>query len=115
MDSIKDYLQQIFFFVVLVLCIFVFFGILTAKSSYYTIILLFIIGFIIICIVDRIMGMFATWDFGDIHNSTPFKKLQPGTYREIAQILRTYPERKVSIAGGKFSQGGQTMSDSNSI
>lgn len=51
------------------------------------------------------------WDFAKIHSSKPFLKFYPENYNQLAMILKQYPEHQVSIAGTKFSHGGQTMKD----
>ena len=50
-----------------------------------------------------------TYDFAHIHSATPKFIIAPKTEEELIKILNDFPTVKVSIAGGKFSHGGQTM------
>lgn len=58
------------------------------------------------------------WDFAKICHAEPYEILKPGSIEDVISIIKRNNEKterkKICIAGGKFSHGGQTMLD-NSI
>lgn len=57
------------------------------------------------------MNQNKVYDFAWIHSAKPSIICIPTSTYEIKNILQRYPNHKVSIAGGKYSHGGQTMFD----
>ena len=51
------------------------------------------------------------YDFAWIHSAQPKIIYSVHNIQGIVDILHKYPSYKISIAGGKYSHGGQTMFD----
>ncbi len=64
--------------------------------------------------MHQIYNKYKIWDFAQIHSATPQIICKPKTTKEIIDVIKEYPDHKISVAGGKYSHGGQTLMD-NSI
>lgn len=71
-------------------------------------IILFII-FIIALIIDKIYDLLFVWDYADVEYARPYIIIYVKKYDDISDALLNYPDKKISIAGGKFSHGGHTF------
>ena len=52
----------------------------------------------------------TVYDFAEIKSAVPHVIVKPKNYEELLTAVETYPY-PISIAGGKYSHGGHTMSD----
>lgn len=70
-----------------------------------------IIVFVLLVFAEKIANSYLVWDYADVLYAKPFMNFKVNNYDEIRDILQNYPNKKVSIAGGKFSHGGQTFKE----
>lgn len=75
------------------------------------IVLITIIVFVLLLLGEKIADKYLVWDYTDVLYAKPFKTFKVTNYEQIRDILQNYPNRKVSIAGGKFSHGGHTFKE----
>ena len=81
---------------------------LILKMWLYVLILVIII-LIILFLIYYYYKCTYTYDFAEIISCKPYKKFKINSYKQLSQILQDYQDQQISIAGGKFSHGGQTM------
>lgn len=72
------------------------------------ILMIIIIIIIILLLVHR---SHIVSDWAEIHSATPLMIIQPHSISQIQDIILSNPTLPISIAGQKFSHGGQTMYD----
>jgi FAD/FMN-containing dehydrogenase len=53
----------------------------------------------------------TVWDFAKIHYARPHKVFSPETIEDIKEIINKHPNKPISIVGGGYSHGGQTLID----
>ncbi len=82
----------------------------TEIKKYSTILMIVILIFLIY----NQLNNKRVWDFANIYSAIPNIIYKPNTSKEIKNIIEKYPNHKISIAGSKYSHGGQTLLD-NSI
>lgn len=67
---------------------------------------------VIICLIFLFRKLNSKkYDWAQIHSALPYIIIKPTTNKEIQQTIRQYPLLTISIAGQKFSHGGQTLKD----
>src|SRR5579871_880430 len=81
----------------------------TTWLKVFTVIIVVI--FLLLILIDKIAGYLFVWDYADIMFARPYKYCKIKAYDEIRNLLRKYPDKPISIAGGKFSHGGHTFID----
>lgn len=70
-----------------------------------------VISLLFILIYKLVTGYYRVRDYADIMSARPFKRFKVLSYSEIQDILARYPDKQISIAGGKFSHGGHTFKE----
>lgn len=72
-------------------------------------IIIFFIIIIILFVIWKLYNRNKIWDFANIHYASPHFIITPTSTQEIIDVISSYPKHKISIAGGQYSHGGQTL------